>query len=161
VQGGIVEIYPALFFYSGMSEFLRYLIATCASVVLIGTASTNAAPQGFVEGQLKILSLKPGELDGENTPTQTAPAKAENYADYPLIILSQGERKQIARITANADGSYRAALPPGNYILDVEGRVPKRQRVRAQPFTIVPNETVHVDMTITTGFAAEGSAPRE
>jgi len=75
--------------------------------------------------------------------------------------LSQGERKQIARITANADGSYRAALPPGNYILDVDGRVPKRLRVRAQPFTVVSNETVHIDMTIVTGFGAEGSTSQE
>ena len=144
-----------------MSESLRYLIAACASLVLIGSASSNAASQGFVEGQLKIVSLRPVELDGENTPTQTAPATAETYANYPLIILSQGERKQVARITSNADGSYRAALPPGDYILDVEARVPKRLRVRAQPFAIVPNETVHVDMTITTGFAAEGSAPQQ
>jgi len=144
-----------------MSGSLTYLINACASVVLIGTASSNAAPQGFVEGQLKIVSLRPVELDGENTPSQTARATAENYADYPLIILSQGERKQVARITANADGSYRAALPPGNYVLDVQGRVRKRLRVRAQPFTIVPNETVHVDMTITTGFAAEASTSQE
>ncbi len=144
-----------------MSGSLRYLIAACASVVLIGTASSNAASQGFVEGRLKIVSLKPVELDGENTPTKTAPATAENYAEYPLIILSQGERKQIARITANADGSYRAALPPGNYILDVDGRVPKRLRVRAQPFTVVSNETVHIDMTIVTGFGAEGSTSQE
>jgi len=33
--------------------------------------------------------------------------------------------------------------------------------VRAQPFKIVPNETVHIDMTIDTGFAAERSAPQE
>ena len=110
---------------------------------------------------MKIVSLRPVELDGENTPRQTAPATAENYANYPLVILSQGERKQIARITANTNGNYRVALPPGDYILDVEGRVPKRLRVRAQPFTIVPNETVHVDMTITTGFGAEVSAPQE
>jgi len=144
-----------------MSEAVRYLIAACASVVLIGTASSNAAPQGFVEGQLKIVSLRPVELDGENAPTQTAPATTETYANYPLIILSQGERKQITRITAKADGSYRAALPPGNYILDVEERVRRRLRVKTQPFTVVPNEKVHVDLTIVTGFAAEASTPQE
>ncbi len=86
---------------------------------------------------------------------------AEDYAEYPLLILSRGERKQIARVTADAAGNYRAALPPGNYILDVEGRVPKRLRVRAQPFTIVLDETVHVDMTIITGFAAEANTPQQ
>lgn len=117
----------------------------------------NAAPQGFLEGNLKILSQRPVELTDENT----AMTSAKNYADYPLIILSQAERKQIARIAADADGSYRVALPPGNYVLDVEGRVRKRLRVRAQPFTLVPNKTIHVDMTILTGFAAEAGRQQE
>jgi hypothetical protein len=136
---------------------VRYLIAASICSVVAGTASVNAAPQGSVEGQLKIVSQKPVELDDENTPTLAA----KNYADYPLIILTQGERKQIARITADTEGNYRAALPPGEYIIDVEGRVPKRLHVRAQPFTVVPNETVHVDMTIVTGFGAEASASQE
>jgi len=150
-----LKIYPALLFYSGMS--VRYLIAASICLVVAGTASVNAAPQGSVEGKLKIVSQRPVELDGENTPTLAA----KNYTDYPLIILTQGERKQIARIAADAEGNYRAALPPGEYIIDVEGRVPKRLHVRAQPFTVVPNETVHVDMTIVTGFGAEASASQE
>jgi hypothetical protein len=136
---------------------VKYLIGVCILLVLATTALINAAPQGSIEGHLNVVSLRPVELVDENTPT----AKAANYADYPLIILSQGERKQIARITADKDGNYRASLPPGAYILDVEGRVPRRLRVRAQPFRIVSNEAVHVDMTIVTGFGAEGSAPQE
>ena len=137
-----------------MYESIRYLIAVCICSAFTAPVSINAAPQGFLEGHLKVVSLRPVELADENNPT----AKAANYADYPLIILSQGERKQIARITADKDGNYRASLPPGAYILDVEGRVPRRLRVRAQPFTVVSNEAVHIDMTIVTGFGAEGSA---
>ena len=120
-------------------------------LLIVAGISVKAAPQGFIEGHLKILSSRPVELADENVATLTQ----RNYADYPLVILSRGERKQIARISADAEGNYRAALPPGDYILDAEGRVPKRLQVRAQQFTVVPNETVHVDMTIITGFAAE------
>ena len=155
-----MKICPALFFYL-MSQFFKHLIGLWLTLVLAGAASINAAPEGWLEGQLKIVSLRPVEIEGENTPTQTAPATAETYANFPLIILSQGDRKRIAQITANADGSYRAALPAGDYILDVEGRVTKRLRVRAQPFTVVPNQTVHVDMTIEAGFGAEATAPQE
>src|SRR5207302_9539151 len=107
---------------------VRYQFAVCICSVVAGTASVKAAPQGSGEGQLKIVSQKPVELADENRTTETTavPATAKNYADYPLIILTQGERKQIARITADAEGNYRAALPPGDYIIDVEGRVPKR-----------------------------------
>jgi hypothetical protein len=140
-----------------MSGPLKYLIAACIFLVVVASASINGASEGFVEGRLKIVLQKPVRLDDENTPTLAA----KNYTDYPLIILSQAERKQIARITPDADGNYRAALPPGAYILDVEGRVPKRLRVRAQPFTVLSNETVHLDMTIVTGFGAEVGRSQE
>ena len=140
-----------------MSTSFKYPIAASIFFVLVGTALINAAPQGFLDGQLKIISRRPVALADENT----APMTARNYADYPLIILTGDETKQIARIIADRDGNYRTALPPGAYILDVEGRVPKGLRIRAQPFTIVANETVHVDMTIVTGSSAEASAPQE
>ena len=143
---------------------VRNLIAVCICLVAASTASANAAPQGFLDGQLKIISGRPVELDDENPsrPIDGKPAAAgTDYANYPLVVLSQGERKQVARITADAQGHYRAALPPGDYILDAEGRVRRRLHVRAQPFTIVPNGTVHVDITIDAGFAAEASTPQE
>ena len=112
---------------------------------------------------MKIVSGRPIALDDENPskPIDGKPAVGADYANYPLVVLSQGEKKQVVRITADAQGHYRAALPPGDYILDAEGRVRRRLHVKAQPFKIVPNETVHVDMTIDTGFAAERSGPRE
>ena len=133
-----------------------YLIRAWVLLVVAGI-SVKAAPQGFIEGHLTILSIRPVDLADENVATLTQ----RNYADYPLVILSGGQRKQIARISADAEGNYRAALPPGDYILDAEGRVPKRLQVRAQPFTVVPNETIHVDVTIMTGFAAEANTQQE
>ena len=147
-----------------MSELVRYLILVCVCSGFTAPASINAAPQGFLEGQLEIVSGRPVALDDETAskPIDGKPAAAAaDYANYPLVVLSQGEKKEVARITADAQGHYRAALPPGDYILDVEGRVPKRLHVRAQPFKIVPNETVHIDMTIDAGFAAEANAPQE
>jgi hypothetical protein len=146
-----------------MYESIRYLIAVCICSAFTAPVSINAAPQGFLDGQLKIISGRPVALDDENPskPIDRKPAVGADYANYPLVVLSNGEKKQVARITADAQGHYRAALPPGDYILDAEGRVRRRLHVRAQPFKILPNETVHVDMTIDTGFAAERSAPQE
>ena len=141
-----------------MSPSLKYLIAAWTFLVLLGTASSiNATPQGFLEGQLKILSHRPVELADENT----AAAAAKNYADYPLIILSRPDKKEITRVTADRDGNYRVALPPGDYILDVQRGESAHFRAKPQPFTVVVNETVHVDMTIVTGSSAEAGAPQE
>ena len=140
-----------------MSSSLKYPIAASIFFVLVGTALINATPQGFLEGQLKIISRRPVALADENTATMTS----RNYADYPLIILTRDETKQIARIIAERDGNYRVVLPPGDYILDVQRHESGNLRVKPQPFTIVAGQTVRVDMTIATGSSAEAIAPQE
>jgi hypothetical protein len=124
--------------------FLRYLISGCIFLILAGTESVNAAPQGFMEGHLKILSANPVDIGDENAATVTA----ENYAEYPLLILSRDKQKEIARITADTNGNYRATLPPGDYVLVVQGRPRKHVRGKPQPFAVVSDQTVRVDMDI-------------
>jgi hypothetical protein len=131
-----------------MASVLKYLISAWLFLLLAGSASIDAAPPGFVEGHLKIIAPKEVELADENAPAITA----KNYVEYPLIILSQDEKKEIARVTADGNGNYHVALPPGDYILDVRGRPPKGHvRARPQPFTVVSHQTVRVDMDIDTG----------
>ena len=130
-----------------MAPVLKYLIFACIFLVLATTGSLNAAPPGFLEGHLKIVSSKEVELADGNTPTPSA----EAYAEYPLIILSQDGKKEIARVTADEKGNYHVALPPGNYVLDVQGRAPGHVRAKPQQFTVVSNQTVRVDMDIDTG----------
>jgi hypothetical protein len=127
---------------------LKYMLWACLFLVPIGYfASDNAAP-GWLEGRVRILASRDVEL-ADGTPSGFSDG---NYADYPLIILSQDGEKEVARITAEESGKYRVALPPGDYILDVEGRQPKGHvRAKPQRFTVVPNQTVRVDMDIDTG----------
>jgi len=131
-----------------MSSFQRYLVSAGVFLLLAGTASIDAAPSGFVQGHLKIISPKEVELADE-TPSR---ATAENYAEYPLIILSRDGKKEIARVTADENGNYRVGLPPGDYVLDVQGRSRGHVRATPQPFTVASNQTVHVDMNIDTGI---------
>ena len=76
----------------------------------------------------------------------------ESYVQYPLIILSQEEKKEIARVTADKNGNYRVALPPGDYVLDIQDRVATHIRAATRPFTVVSNQTVRVDMNIVIGI---------
>jgi hypothetical protein len=127
----------------------RLLIAGCIFLPLLGCTLANCGvPPGFIEGHLKIVSLKEVELAGANPSKGTS----ENYAEYPLIILSKVGQKEVARITADRDGNYRVSLPPGDYILDVQGRGPGGVRAKPQPFTVVSNQTIHVDMDMDTGI---------
>jgi len=54
-------------------------------------------------------------------------------------------------VTADGNGNYRVALPPGDYVLDVQRRARARVRATPQPFTVVSGQTVRVDMDIDTG----------
>src|SRR5260370_8784409 len=133
-----------------MSPFLKYLIVVAPSSILAGNASSNAAPLGFMEGHLKIVSLEAAE-SSDAMPRQTV--TPEKYAEYPLVVFSQDGKREIARVTADGNGNYRVPLPPGAYILDLQDRVARHLRAKPQPFTVVSDQTVRVAMTISLAFA--------
>ena len=133
-----------------MSMSLKYVVLTLGIFLLALGASLNAAEQGFLEGHLKIIFGMAAQPSDDMPRPEIA---AESYAEYPLTVLSQDEKKEIARVTADENGNYRVALPPGNYVLDVQNRVAKHVRAAPRPFTIVSNQTVRVDMNIVIGFA--------
>jgi len=142
-----VRIYPAHFF-ALMLAIPHNLNRVCICLLLASAALTDAASPGFLEGHLKIISPKEVELADE-TPSKTT---GENFADYPLLVMSSDGKREVARIIADANGNYRVTLPPGDYILDVPGRRPKGHlRATPQPFTVASNQTVQVDMNIDTG----------
>ena len=118
--------------------------------MLAETASTEAATQGFMEGHLKIVWMRAVQLSDEMPRPEVAP---ETYAEYPLIVLSQGEKKEVARVIADDNGNYRVALTPGAYVLDVQDRPAKRIHANPQSFTVTANQTVRVDLNIFIGFA--------
>jgi hypothetical protein len=141
-----------------MASIPKSMAVACIFLMLASTASIKAAPQGFIEGHLKIVVIRPVEPDNVPQPT-VAP---ETYAEYPLIILSQDGKREIARLTADKSGNYRVALPPGAYTLALqersgEERAADRIHANPQPFTVVSDQTVRVDMTIFIG-PAKGQA---
>ena len=145
-MGGLAKAIPPILFAS-VSSVLKCLIAASLFLALTQPAPIKAAPPGFLEGRLKVILSREVEL-ADATP---APATAENYADYPLIVLSQDRKKEVTRVTADGNGNYRAGLPPGDYVLDVQRRPRGRVRATPQPFTVVSGQTVRVDMDIDTG----------
>jgi hypothetical protein len=112
-----------------------------------------------MEGRLKIVVIRAVAPDNMPSPA-VAP---ETYAEYPLIILSQDGKREIARLTADKSGNYRVALPPGAYILVVqerptEERAAERIHANPQPFTVVSNQTVRIDTTIFIGAKGQASS---
>src|SRR5260370_13445640 len=130
-----------------MSPFLKSARACCLFLLLAGNGTLTAAPPGFVEGHLVIIALKESRGVELAEDGQSNRAAAE-YQEYPLVVLTQDGQTEIARFTADGDGAYHVALPPGAYILDVQNRVKKRLRAKQESFKIESNQTVRVDMLI-------------
>ena len=132
-----------------MPMSLKYLPFALGIFLLACSSSLNATEQGFLEGHLKIMFGMAAQPSDDMPRPEIAP---ESYAEYPLVVVSQDEKKEIARVTADENGNYRVGLPPGNYVLDVEDRVRKRVRGQPKPFTVVSNQIVRVDMDVVIGL---------
>ena len=130
-----------------MLWFVRFLISAFVVLLLASSPWMDAKPIGFLEGHLRIISPKEVELADETPSKMTA----ENYPDYPLVILIRDKKTEAAHVTADEHGNYRIALPPGDYVLDVQNRRRLHVRATPQPFTVVADQTVRVDMTIDAG----------
>jgi len=129
--------------------FLKYLIAGAIFLFpLGGIRAGDAVSPGFLEGHLKIVSPKPVEV----AEARASKGIAVNYAEYPLVILSRDGQPKIVRVTADKEGNYRVALPPGDYVLDAKGRGPGHVRATPERFSVVSNQTVHVDFNLDTGI---------
>lgn len=128
---------------------LKYVGLVFGIFLLPFSTTLNAAEQGFLEGHLKIIFGMAARPSDDMPRQENAP---ESYAEYPLVVLSQENNKEIARVTADGQGNYRVPLTPGNYVLDVLDRVRKRVRTRPQPFTVVSNQIARVDMNVVIGL---------
>ena len=131
--------------------FVKNVVRACVLLVLIGSAVlSDPVPPGFVEGHVKIFPLSDVNLADDGNRTNTA--AAERYAEYPLVVLARDGKKEITQVTVNRNGNYRIELPPGDYILDVQGPESRPGRVKPRPFTVLSNQAVRVDMNIDTGI---------
>jgi len=136
-----------------MATSFKCLVFGLIIFLVAGSASITAAAPGFLEGHLKVIF---GMAVGPSDDMPRAEGAPQSYAKYPLVVVSQEEKKEIARVVADEKGNYRVELPPGNYVLDIQDRVAKHVRAAPRPFTVTPGETVRVDMNIIIGFRSAG-----
>jgi len=129
------------------SWLVRFLISAFVVILVASLALLDATPTGLLQGHLKIISSQEVQL-ADATPSKMT---AENYRDYPLVIFGRDKQTEAAHVTADEHGNYRIALPPGDYVLDVQNRRRRHVRVKPQPFTIIAEQTVRMDVTIDTG----------
>jgi hypothetical protein len=125
-----------------------WIFCTLLLFPLASAASDPTQVPGVLEGHLHIISLKTVELGDRTLPTVTP----ETYAEYPLVVLTHGNEKEVATVTADAKGYYRLSLPPGEYVLDIKNRARKHVRAKPQEFTVLSDQTIQVNIEMDTGI---------
>ena len=102
------------------------------------------ASHGAVEGQLKIAPNAPAQL-GDPVGALATP----DYASFVLLVRSGGDGKQVVQVvTPDKEGKYRAALPPGRYVIELQQRRDAPPRTVPQPFLVSPNTTTRLDVAV-------------
>ena len=130
---------------------VKDVIRLSVLLMLIGRAMwSGPVPLGFVEGHVKIFPLSDVNLSDDTGAPDSG--SAQPYFEYRLVVRSREEKKEIMQVTVNGNGNYRIELPPGDYILNVQGPESRPARTKPRPFTVISNQTVRVDMDIDTGI---------
>ena len=128
--------------------FARTLLAAACLFALI-PVTTFSNTKGVLEGRLTLSPDTPVQLGG-------AARLKPDYAEFALIILSIDGKKEIARATPDAAGSYKVELTPGEYLLALENQGDTPAGYVPQKFAITANKATHLDATVLPNLSKAG-----
>jgi len=97
-----------------MKRYFLYLSALTLGVSAL-FACTPPQEFGMIEGHVTIGPLQPvvREGDAESTPNP------EVYAAREVVVFEEDGKTEFARLKIDASGNYRAELPVGTYVVDI------------------------------------------
>ncbi|HYY87875.1 MAG TPA: hypothetical protein VFA49_03700 [Chloroflexota bacterium] len=126
------------------------IVAGAVSDGSTNPASVPAAPPnvGCLEGRATIGPLTPVEHVGV-PPATPAPAVCTARG---LVILAADSGAQVNRFSFEPDCTYRIALVPGTYRVELDRRGIDRTPDLPRVVTITPGQTTRVDVDIDTGL---------
>lgn len=95
-------------------RLLRIVVVACAVSGLFA-CTQDPKDYGFIEGHVTIGPLVPVVREGEMEPT---PAP-EVYAARQVVIYQKDGTTEVTRLKIDSSGYYRAELPVGTYVVDI------------------------------------------
>jgi hypothetical protein len=102
------------FFQGRRNKLLQLLFLGVVISVICGCVS-GPQESGILEGHVTIGPLVPVLREGEVEPT---PAP-EVYAAREIVVFEEDGRTEFARLKIDPSGNYRAELPVGTYVVDI------------------------------------------
>ena len=117
------------------------------------TAPPTAAPAtnssvGYLAGNVTIGPLSPVERVG--VPSPVPPPQV--FTSRSINVFQIDGKTLVVNVKFNGDGTYRVALPPGNYVVAIARGGIDRARGLPQSITIESGVTTTLDINIDTGI---------
>jgi|SRR3989344_3385550 len=112
---------------------LMILTSSCAQ-------QPRVAEKGFLEGKITIGPLCPVERD---PPDPRCQPTRETYDAWQIDVFTSN-KKAVAKIQPNLDGTYKIELPVGKYIVDFE----KQQSFRIGGNNLPADISINSEKTI-------------
>jgi hypothetical protein len=135
-------------FATGMKRYLFHSILFFLGALTIFACSRSPQVFGTLEGHVTIGPLVPVVREGESEPT---PAP-EVYEAREIVIFEENGKTEVIRLGIDANGNYRAELPVGIYVVDINhigidsaADLPKKIAITEQSVT-------RLDIDIDTGI---------
>lgn len=119
--------------------FLVFLLAACTPAV---------QEVGILEGHVTIGPLVPVVQEGVPEPT---PAP-EVFTARQIVVVREGDGKEVARLSIDAQGNYSGELPVGTYIVDINHLGVDTAKGFPKVVEIVSNLVIRLDVDIDTGI---------
>ena len=120
------------------------------SAVPVGATATAASSSamGYLEGRASIGPLQPVERVGVPAPTPSPAACTARG----LVVFGAQTGWEVTRFDLASDCTYRVALSPGTYRVELQRRGIDRSKDLPQTVTISAGQTSRLDISIDTGI---------
>ena len=127
------------------------LVSACGRAPQPPTSSPVAPPtseEGYLQGLVSIGPLQPVERVGLPTPTPP-PAVCTSRG---LVVYSADTGAELRRVAFASDCTYRVALKPGSYRVELDRQGIDTSRDLPRAVTIESGQTTQLDVRIDTGI---------
>jgi hypothetical protein len=121
--------------------------------ILLGASILYACAQkpseiGIIEGHVSIGPLVPVVRLGEVEPTPDPIV----YEEREVVIYEQNGETEVARLEIDGKGNYRAELPVGTYMVDINHLGIDTAKDLPKEIVITNQEVTRLDIDIDTGI---------
>lgn len=129
----------------------RYVLVL--AILILGSSSLFACIQdpqefGIIEGHVTVGPLVPVVRVGE---AEATPAP-EVYAGREVVVFREDGKTEFARIKIDSTGNYRAELPVGTYVVDINHVGIDMSADLPKEIRIVNQRVTKLDIDIDTGI---------